>query len=142
MKQRITASIILLFALVAISFREQNETEPPLATVIKLESAEAVADFSYARSYIDVEKVYANDEMAPEEAWKKMVMFHYNLSKDKRFSNTFPYYKYDITEKIKDKKSEVIFKSKDITGPIKAIIYKLDLVNDKWIVVKIDYIKS
>lgn len=103
-----------------------------------------MADFASAKIYIDVKKVYTTntDTISPEAAWEKLVMFNYNLSQDKKFTNIFPYHTYDIEEKISGEKAKVSFKSKDSEASIKSIIYHLELLNSQWVVVKIDYIKN
>ena len=54
--------------------------------------------------------------------------FFYNMGQDKKFSNVFGYYNYNIKEKIHDNKAEVIFVPKDsLYSNIKKTIYTLEL---------------
>lgn len=133
--------IILVFLMACNSDYKENS---PLAIVIKLKAAETLADFEEAKKYIDIEKVFSNhpDSVNPEVAWKEYVMFFYNLGKDKKFTNVFKYYKYDIRETIANNKATVSFKSLSSGDSIKEILYRLELYKDDWKVIGIDYIKK
>lgn len=139
-----TFLIMQLLLLTLISCHtEKKEIESPLITVIKLQSAEAFADFNAAKEYIDVKKAYTfeGSTITPDSAWKEVVLFNYKLGQDKKFTNVFAYHDYDIEENENANKAEIIFTSKEHTSSVKKIIYKLELADNKWVVVKIDYVK-
>lgn len=121
-----------------------TRTESPLAAVIKLISAEALADFDEAKKYIDVNKVYSGnvDTLTPEQAWKDQVMFFYNMSRDKKFTNVFKYYNFNIKEEEKGDNATVVFESIHPEDSISKILYTLDRHNNTWEVVKIEFIKK
>jgi len=133
--------IIILFF--SMSCNNENKANSPLAIVVKLQAAETLADFEEAKKYIDVDKVYSNhpDSISPEEAWKESVTFLYNLGKDKKFTNVFKYYKYDIRETIMKDKATVSFKALSRGDSIKEILYRLELYKNDWKIIGIDYIK-
>jgi hypothetical protein len=132
--------IILCFSMAC---NNENKANSPLAIVIKLQAAETLADFEEAKKYIDVEKVYSNhpDSINPEEAWKESITFFYNLGNDKKFTNVFKYYKYDIREAITKDKATVSFKALSSGDSIKEILYTLELYKNDWKIIGIDYIK-
>jgi hypothetical protein len=121
-----------------------TQIESPLAIVIKLISAESLANFDEAKKYIDVEKVYSNniDTLSAEQAWKNQVLFFYNIGKDKKFTNNFKYYNYIIKEEQKEGNAEVVFESVHPEESISKIIYTLTFHDKTWVVVRIDYIKK
>jgi hypothetical protein len=115
----------------------------PLVTVIKLQSAETVADFKAAKNYIDINRVYSKypESESPEKEWKSMVEFFYNLGQDNKFTNSFKYYTYEIKEEIDNNKATVSFLSKNPKSSIKKITYELELQEKKWLIVGIEYTK-
>lgn len=116
--------------------------ETPFVTVVKLVSAEQSLAFDEAKQYIDVIQVYSRlGSENPETDWKELLKFQYNLGKDKKFTNDFKYYDYDIEETVTDNNAVVCFKAKDINSSIKKITYGLEKRQDKWIVIAIDYLK-
>ena len=123
---------------------KMSQIESPLATVIKLISAESLANFDEAKIYIDVEKVYANniDTLSAEQAWKNEVLLLYNIGKDKKFTNIFKYYNYTIKEEQKGENAEVIFESIHTEESISKIIYSLIRKTKKWVIVRIEYKKK
>lgn len=121
---------------------EKKALVTPFVTVVKLKSAEENLQIDEAMQYIDVVQVYSKlGSKDPIEDWKKRIKFEYNLGKDKKFSNAFGYFKYDIEETIIDHKAFVCFTDKDTNSSIRKINYKLEKCEGKWIVVSIDYFK-
>jgi hypothetical protein len=120
--------------------KSMQTTNSPLATVIKLQSAEFLMDYTEAKNYIDINSVYGGenltDSLSPEQAWIDMVSFMSN-STDKKFTRQFKYYDYDVIETVNSNKAEVFFKPKNNAN--KGITYKLELRKDVWIVYAIDY---
>ena len=140
---KIVFFILILMVLVSCN-NKTSQIESPLAIVIKLISAESLADFDEAKKYIDLEKVYAShpDTLSAEQAWKSQVLFFYNIGKDKKFTNNFKYYDYIIKEELKEKNAEVVFESIHPEDSISKIVYKLIQDDKTWRVVKIDYLKK
>ena len=134
---------IIILLCFSMSCNNGNKANSPLAIVIKLQAAETMADFEEAKKYIDIDKVYSNHPASinPEEAWKESITFFYNLGKDKKFTNVFKYYKYDIQETILKNNATVTFKALSRGDNIKEIVYRLELRKNDWIVIGIDYIK-
>lgn len=128
--------------LISCNKNEENSARP-LETIIKLNSAEEVKNYKEAIKYIDVNKVYSkcnDDGIKPYDCWVQYVDFSYNFGReDKKFTNKFGYHNYDIKELIKGNKATVEFTS--LHRKKKEIIYSLEKINQKWIVVKIDYLK-
>ena len=133
----------LIIICLSMTCNNENKANSPLAVVIKLQAAETLADFEEARKYIDIEKVFSNqpDSVNPEVAWKESVMFFYNLGQNKKFTNVFKYYKYDIHETISKDRATVSFKALSSGDIIKEILYRLELYKNEWKVIDIDYIK-
>jgi hypothetical protein len=119
-----------------------NKQESPLAIVVKLISAESFADFTEASKYIDVQEVYANDRdsLTAIQAWKKEILFYYGLNQDKKFTNAFKYYNYNIKEKQGSEYAEISFEAKNSGSNVQKITYTLKNNKGQWIVVKIDYL--
>ena len=136
--------IIVFLLFLTVSCRSQNDVmkNTPIVTVIKLQSSEALLNFDEAKRYIDIEKVYGKNPESknPQEEWKEMIAFFYNLGNDKKFTNQFKYFNYDITEIIESSKSKVKFKNINKDSRIKEIIYTLDKLHNSWIVVDIEYV--
>jgi len=135
---------IIIVVLMMFSCAENKATilETPFVTVVKLVSAEQSLAFDEAKQYIDVIQVYSRlGSENPETDWKELLKFQYNLGKDKKFTNDFKYYDYDIEETVTDNNAVVCFKAKDINSSIKKITYGLEKRQDKWIVIAIDYLK-
>jgi hypothetical protein len=115
--------------------------ETPFVTVVKLKSAEQALNLEDALQYIDVVQVYTKlGSENPKEDWEKLIRFNYNLGKDKKFTNTFGYYNYDIEETVNGNNASVCFKAKDDSTSIKMITYGLEK-RQKWVVVSINYVK-
>lgn len=116
--------------------------ETPFVTVVKLVSAEQSLHLEEAMQYIDVVQVYSKlGSENPIEDWKKLMKFEYNLGKDKKFTNDFQYYDYDIEEMVTDNNAVVCFKAKDVNSSVKKITYGLEKRQKKWVVVSINYVK-
>jgi len=135
--------ILLWLILVAISCNNKKNMQAqnsPLATVVKLQTAEFLMDYDEAKKYIDINSVYGRenlvDSLSPEQAWIEMVTFMSN-STDKKFTRQFKYFDYDVIETMDGNKAEVFFKPKNIAN--KGITYKLELRKNNWIVYEIDY---
>jgi hypothetical protein len=138
----------IFFSLVSMALVSCNskmtQMESPLVIVIKLISAESLANFDEAKKYIDVNKVYSSsiDTLSAEQAWKNQVLFFYNIGNDKKFTNNFKYYNFIIREEQKGESAEVIFESMHPEASISKILYTLNRHNRTWEVVKIEYIKK
>ncbi len=133
---------ILWIPLLGVNCKDKKNmqtTNSPLATVIKLQAAEFLMDYTEAKNYIDVKSVYGGKNIpdsSVEQAWIEMTSFMSN-STDKKFTRQFKYYDYDVIEATNENKAEVIFKPKNTIN--KGITYKLELRDNKWIVYEIDY---
>ena len=107
--------------------------------MVKLISAEQDLFYDEAKQYIDVAQVYTKlGSENPEEDWKQWIKFQYNIGKDKKFSNNFRYFEYNIEENVMGNNASVCFKNTKIN---KTITYRLEKRQKKWIVVSIDYVK-
>jgi len=124
------------------SVNKTVKLETPFVTVVKLIDAEQALHLEEAMQYIDVEQVYSKlGSENPIEDWKTLIRFNNNLGKDKKFSNNFGYYNYDIEETVNRNNANVCFKAKDNNASIKMITYGLEKRQKKWVVVSIDYLK-
>jgi len=139
MKNRAILFLVLIF--ISCNSQDNKMIDIPLITVIKLQSSEALLDFKSAKKYIDVEKVYGKYKASknPQKEWKETITFFYNLGESKKNTNQFKYFKYNINTTINELHSKVYFISKDQNVKIKEIIYSLDKVKNRWIVVDIEY---
>jgi len=140
----LSACVIML--LVGCQNKKMETFNSPLATVIKLNAAETLMDFEEAKKYQDINKIYSkyaeNNKVTPEDIWKEKITFFYNLAKDKKFTNQWEYFDYDISERIGNTDAEVIFKSKDPGASLLVITYKLELRQSNWTVTDIVYEKK
>lgn len=135
--------IILLVCLtVSCNGQDNNMKDTPIVTVIKLQSSEALLNFDEAKQYIDIEKVFGKNPESknPQEEWKEMVTFFYNLGSDKKFTNQFKYFNYNITETIDVSNAKVKFVAINQDSHIKEIIYSLNKQKDRWKVTDIQYV--
>jgi hypothetical protein len=133
-----------IFAIMMFSCVKNKTTvlETPFVTVVKLKSAEQSLHYEDALQYMDVVQVYSKLRSEnPVEDWKQSLKFLYNIGKDKKFTNNFGYYNYDIEETVRGDNASVCFKSKDDNASIKMIIYGLEKRQKQWIIVSIDYLK-
>lgn len=136
--------IIITLAFMTLGCKGQVDAkkESPLATVIKLQSAEALMNLDEAEKYIDVEKVYArySESNNPKEEWKKMLSFLYNIGGTNKFTNQFKYFNYDIEQVINESNATVSFISIDKDACIKQITYTLSEIDDgRWKIIAIEY---
>ena len=144
-KMNFLKTIFILAFLISACNTKMNQKESPLATVIKLQSAETFANLDEAKKYIDVEMVYLKDRpdsITAEKAWETYVMFGYNMAKDKKFTNIFKYHNYNIKEEVAGDNATVLFESKDSESNISRIVYGLENRNNQWIVISIEFVKS
>ena len=112
-----------------LSCTENKSTilETPFVTVVKLVSAEQSLAFEEAIQYIDVIQVYSKLGLEnPESDWKRTIKLQYNLGKDKKISNDFKYYDYNIEETITENNAVVCFKARNTNSSIKKITYGLE----------------
>ena len=63
------------------------------------------------------------------------------FDKDKKFSNDFKYYDYNIEETITENNAVVCFKAKNTNSSIKKRTYGLEKRQNRWVVIYIDYLK-
>lgn len=146
MRCLIKLAIPLLLCLSCNRKNESNIMESPLATVVKLETAESYKDYELAKKYIDVEKVYFDiaqkESKEPENIWKEMVEFNYSVgNSSNKFINSFPFHKYKIEEVINESVSKVTLTNTENTQNIKQIIYSLAIQNNKWKIISIEFKK-
>lgn len=141
--------INLLFGIMLFSC-EQNKDhrliESPIAIVIKLVTAESFKDYDAARKHIDLEQVYSvvakQEGKSEEDVWKELVEFHYSLGNSShKFTTLFPFHKYKIIETINGDNSVVKLLATEEGQSVKQITYKLNLQNESWKVVSIEYKK-
>ncbi|UOB17664.1 hypothetical protein [Abyssalbus ytuae] len=135
--------ILLVVLSVSCNGQDNNMKDTPIVTVIKLQSSEALLNFDEAKKYIDVEKVFGENpesKKSPQEEWKEMVTFFYNLGDNKKFTNQFKYFNYNITETIDVSNAKVKFAAINQDSHIKEIIYSLDKIKDRWKVTNIQYV--
>lgn len=119
--------IILILALISCTKKTLNS---PLATIVKLESAEAFIDLVEAAKYIN--KVYdKSTEIGenPYNCWQKQFAFSHNLARNKKFTNHFQCYE---SEK-KEKKQYFNILEKD---DINLIVFKKNEIEQKRIIDK------
>jgi len=142
-------TILLTLALFIASCEKRQEAatmDCPLATIVKLESAEAYKDYNAAMNYIDIEKVYSaiaiKENKTSEQVWKEFLEFKYTVGKSNKFVSTFPLHKYKISKIIKENTAEVQFTGTEEGQRIKVITYRLTLENKSWKVVAIEYKKQ
>lgn len=135
--------LIIVTSCFFISCNNVNKINSPLAIVIKFQAAETLIDFEQAKKYIDLNKAYSNHpkSLNPELAWKQSVGFLYNLGKDKKFTNIFKYYEYDIRETITKDNATISFKALSSDARIKEIQYVLEIQNNDWKITGINYFK-
>ncbi|GHT25841.1 hypothetical protein FACS189430_12460 [Bacteroidia bacterium] len=132
----------IMFSMSACSVNKSTKLETPFVTVVKLKAAEQSLHYEEALQYIDVVQVYSTlGSENPVEDWKQSLKFLYNIGKDKKNTNEFGYYDFDIEESVNGKNASVRFKAKDSNASIKMITYGLEKRQQKWVVVSIDYVK-
>ena len=145
---RFTFLLLAIVTMQLVSCRniKMESLNSPLVSVIKLHAAEALLDFTEAKKYEDINKIYkdlSDSNANPEDMWREYITSVYNACKSSKiFTNQFKYFEYDISEKTDGNSAEVILKSKNLTDYIQAIIYKLELREAVWVVVSIEYKKK
>lgn len=137
--------VTLLITAFLMSCTSKEESETPLMTVIKLQSAESLKQYDIAKKYLDVNKVYGElsteASKTPEEVWTEFIEFNYSLGQSKKFSNTFKYHEFEIIEKVNQDSSVVRFIPYNQEARIKSITYHLLRIDNLWRVIQIDYKK-
>ncbi|WEK70982.1 MAG: hypothetical protein P0Y62_05350 [Candidatus Chryseobacterium colombiense] len=122
--------------------KENNSNNEPLIAVIKLNSAEEIKNFKEALNYLDVDKVYSKYSkplgITPEEYWKELVNTSYQFSRDKKFTNVFKYYDYNIITEKKDE-NECLINFIPYKNGLKSVTYTLNFKDGKWKIINIDY---
>ena len=84
MKYALLLLAIVTMQLVNCRNRKMETSNSPLVTVIKLNAAEALLDFTEAKKYEDINKIYkdpSNSEANPEEIWREYITSLYNMGK-------------------------------------------------------------
>ena len=146
MKYTLLLMAIVTMQLVSCRKRKMETLNSPLVTVIKLHAAEALLDFTEAKRYEDINKIYkdpSDSNANPEDIWREYITSLYNTSKSSKiFTNQFKYFEYDILEKTDGDSAEVILKSKNPNDNLQAIVYKLEKRQSEWFVFGIEYRKK
>lgn len=99
-------------------------------------------DTTEAKKYINLERVYNKyidkENTSSQKVWEGKLMFSYNLSRDKKFTNHFGFYEYEFKETINNSKSSILFTDKNKKAGIESIEYLLELDGlGNWIIVDI-----
>ena len=128
-----------------LSCQHKPKTESPLAVVVKYVSAEIKGLKEDARQYIDVQSVYSkhikDEDVDYEKVWEDQLEFRKNVGASKKIESCFSFYEYDIEEVSTDTQIAIVtFKSRTELGD--ETVYELQLINDKWVIVSIDYLKK
>jgi hypothetical protein len=118
----------------------EKNLNSPLVSVIKYQSATIFVDIDEANKYADLIRIYSElnlNKKEIQELWKKTyISFKKLADKDKKFTNIYKYYDYNITEITNTKVATVIFEDKFNK---EKIFYYLKLSNDLWKIVNIEY---
>ena len=137
----------LFLILIVIQFSCNNKSifkaNSPLVSIVSLNSAEALEDFNEAKKYQDVDLLYGQyakeSSITAEKYWMNFVKENNKLASDRKFTNQFKYYNYNIKEMINGSKSQVTFRNKNKSDRIQTIVYHLSLRNSIWKVIKVEY---
>jgi hypothetical protein len=141
-------SFIALVVLISCNKKEEKmsiQKESPLATVVKLISAESMGYIEVAKEYIDVKMVYSkhvNDSIDYDKLFADQVKFMSSTTDSRKMTNHFKYFNYEISETQEGETAEVKFESKDKKASLERIVYSLENRNNQWVVVGIDYEKK
>jgi hypothetical protein len=135
------------YALVLILLMSCNNkisrVNSPLASIIKIQSSEALGDFNEAKRYQNINKLYGEYgkefSISPEKYWIDYVVANNKLARDKKITNQVKYFNYDIEEDINGDKSKVTFNNKNKSDRVQAIIYDLKWVDSIWMLQKVEY---
>ncbi len=134
--KRVLLVIVTFFTIVCCNKKDSKMNNDPLISVLKLQSAESLLNFGKAKEFIDIDRVYKSGS---EDKWKESVEFFYNLGQNKKFTNSFKYHNFDINQQIISNKAVVSFIAYNSKAKINEIVYQLELVDNKWKVVDIEY---
>lgn len=136
------ASLAVLSLLISCNSK-MSISNSPLASVIKIQSSEALGDFDEAKKYQDINKLYSQYakevSVAPERYWIDFVTANNKLGRDKKFTSQVKYFNYNIEEVINGNESKVFFYNKNKSDRVQAIIYDLKLLDSTWVLQKIEY---
>lgn len=136
---------ITLYTILVTSCNNSNNNEKalndPFVTIVKLQSAQNIRDYDAAKKFIDLEKVYGQEakdhNMSAEKVWKTKIDFNNSLAQDNKFTNSFPFHKYDISKEIEGNTATISFNSQSNVD----VTYTLEKDRDAWKVTGIDYHK-
>lgn len=140
----------MFLLVVVISCEERGNSMPicnetPLASVVKLISAQSMGYVEVAKEYIDVKKVYSKhigDSIDYDKFFAEQVGFMSSTTDSRKFTNHFKYFNYRISEIQNGSTAKVEFRSKDREASLQGIIYDLENRDCEWIVVGIVYEKD
>lgn len=137
--------VLIVAILLSLSSCSTQRKFEVLSTVIKLQSAESMNNLEEAQKYIDVDKTYNKISMKEGkpafQLWKEYLNFSYSLAQDKKFTNNFAYFEYDIKIKNNKGKYNVYFNSSDTSASFKSIQFSLDKLDNQYKVVNINFVK-
>ena len=121
-----------------------KENETPFMVVAKLNSAEATLNFEKGKNFIDLEKVYPeafeNGE-TPQELWMRICKRRISsggVGKKNADRRIFKYYDFEIKQYMSGEDSSKVVFTLLKDNRMKKI-YSLKKINDKWLVVAINY---
>ncbi len=141
----ITNKWIYIFLCITLYFmssciKEDKISNSPLVSVIKYQSATTFVNIDEANKYADLIRIYSKLNLNKKEIqklWKKTYRSFKELTdRDKKFTNIYKYYDYNIIEIINNTKAKVIFENK---FNHEKIFYQLELINKLWKIVNIEY---
>ncbi len=141
----ITSKWIYIFLCITLYFmssciKEDKISNSPLVSVIKYQSATTFVNIDEANKYADLIRIYSKLNLNKKEIqklWKKTYRSFKELTdRDKKFTNIYKYYDYNIIEIINNTKAKVIFENK---FNHEKIFYQLELINKLWKIVNIEY---
>jgi tRNA A37 methylthiotransferase MiaB len=134
----------LILLIICSCQKEKNKdiNKSPFGIVVKFITAESFMDTIEAKKYINIERVYSKfidkENTTAQKVWESKLMFSYNLSRDKKFTNHFGFYEYEFEETMNNDKSSILFTDKNKKASIESIEYLLELDSSgNWIIVDI-----
>jgi hypothetical protein len=112
--------------------------------VVKFQAAESLGDIKEALKFINSDKFFSGNETVyhSQKEWEDWVLFTNAVGENKKFTNVFKYYDYDITEQTSGAKSFLCFNSLEQKAKVKTIKYKLELCDQNWKIVGLSYVLS
>ncbi|WP_316793739.1 hypothetical protein [Pedobacter frigoris] len=135
--------ILILLTLLVSCNNKVSKINSPLVSIIQLQSSENAGEFNEAKKYQDINKLYGKyaEELSvtPEKYWKDIVTASNKLAGDKKFSNQFSYFDYNIEEIVDGNRAKVVFNNKSKLDRVQSIIYDLKLVDSTWVLQEIGY---